>query len=140
MKTIKIIDFWINVVLILFFAAISIFRLGPVMEFRIPGLGINGSNLITGYFVVGGWQVLSMLVHIVAGWFAARGSARLRYTIVVLIVILLTSVCLLNDSFLAIFLLYPLLLLAPLMALGYTLICYREVFIKMRQRPMDLLK
>jgi 4-amino-4-deoxy-L-arabinose transferase-like glycosyltransferase len=139
MKTFKTIDFWISVVLIVFFAIISIFKIRSVLEFNIAGLGSHEWNLMTGYFVVGGWQVCSMLVHAFAGWFATWGSARKRYSILVLILIVLLPLGLWFNIEATIIPLYLLLFLAPVMALYYTYLCYSELR-KMKSRPMDLLK
>jgi len=140
MKTFKTIDFWMSVGLIIFFAILFLANsMTPVLT-RLFGMHDRFDILIAGYFVVGGWQVLSMLVHAIAGWFSTRGSARERYSAFVLVLIVLVSLFAWFKVFQLVFILYPLLYLAPLMALYYTYICYREVFHKMRQRPLDMLK
>ena len=124
MKTFKLIDVWISLTLITVFVLLDLL---PVEN-----------SFIMGYFVVGGWQLISMVVHVIAGWFGDKGGLRYRYQWTVLLIILATLL------FLAV---YPLLLLwllalligAPLMAVWYTLICYQEVYVKMK-RPLDSIK
>ena len=140
MKRFKIIDFWISVGLIIFFAILTLTPIRIPILISVLGVRDSFGNLIAGYFVVGGWQVVSMLVHAIAGWFSPRGSARERYSALVLVLIVLVSLGLWFQVYQIIFVLYPLLFLAPVMALYYTYMCYREVFYKMRERPLDVLK
>ena len=124
MKKFKIIDTWISILLIIGFFIASIIRLDY--------------TFITGYFVVGGWQVVSMIIHSINGWFMQKDGKRFRYQFAVGIILLLA---------LAGWALNPLLYLimvvmifaAPFMAIVYTMICYKEVYLKM-QRPLALLK
>ena len=124
MKKFKQIDVWVSMSLILAFAIVSIIRFDL--------------TFITGYFVVGGWQLISMLVHAINGWFCESGTARLRYhwTITITIMLILLGLAIYPLLF---FILLALLFIAPFMAIGYTRICYHEVYVKM-QRPMAVLK
>ena len=118
MKTFKIIDVWTSIGLIISFAILAI----------VDGNGaIVNDKLLTGYFVVGGWQVISMLVHAISRTFTY--GARYIYHWVTLISVVTIPV----GSF------WILLFTAPFMAVFYTWICYREVYIKMK-RPLDILK
>jgi hypothetical protein len=119
MKTFKIIDVWISIGLICSFIILMIYN-GK-------GFGIGNDLLFTGYFVVGGWQVISMLVHTIAGCFTY--GARVIYHWITLIALVTIPV----GSF------WILLFTAPFMAVFYTQLCYREVYIKMK-RPLDILK
>jgi hypothetical protein len=75
------------------------------------------SLLFTAYFIVGGIQLLSIIVHFVKGWFTGKGSLRIGYYWFLLFVFLF---CCVGIG------LFFLLFAAPLMALFYTYICYRE--------------
>jgi hypothetical protein len=110
MKQFKIIDFWISCILIAVFTVTSIF---------------NGDFT----FIIGGWQVISMIVHLAAGSFIYKEGARYSYNRLILIAIIALPL----GSFLI------LLFTAPIMAVYYTHLCYRETFVMMR-RPLALLK
>lgn len=124
MKTFKRIDCWISAVLVILFAILSLIRMD--------------ATFIYGYFIVGAWQIISMLVHEYNRSFCGKGSARTMYHRIVIIVLS----CALTG-----FLIYPLLFIvlagllfaAPLMAVYYTWLCYNEVYVKM-QRPLAVLK
>ncbi len=124
MKKLKQIDAWVSIVLIAGFTTWSLVRLDD--------------TFIIGYFVVGGWQLLSMIVHAINGWFCEKGSRRYHYQWVVTIALLLAALGFVIYPLLFI-VLVPLLFLAPTMAVWYTWLCYQEVYKKMR-RPMELLK
>lgn len=116
MKRFKIIDMWISVALIV---SCTIYLL----------IEMDIERLIMGYFLVGGWQVISMIVHAVTGTFTYKGGVRLIYhwiTFISLVTIPLGSFWILAFT-------------APFMAVLYTAICFREVKVKMR-RPLSLLK
>ena len=95
-------------------------------------------KFIAGYFVVGGWQIISMLVHQVNHWFTGKGSSRLLYHNTVAVLIAATVVSLLVPLF-TVALLFLMLFATPVMAIMYSLICYDELSVKM-QRPLALLK
>ncbi|MFT3683121.1 MAG: hypothetical protein QM791_22870 [Ferruginibacter sp.] len=85
--------------------------------------------IISAYFIVGGWQVISMIVHAAAGWFTKTWSSRFIYhwiTLISIITIPLGSVWILVFT-------------APAMAIFYTWLCWNEVNVKMK-RPLALLK
>jgi hypothetical protein len=100
------------------------------------------------YFVVGGWQLLSCLIHGIFPQHYYPVKARKHYLITLLIAVILGVICLagLLNTFL-----YPLanltafpylfasLFFTPLMALWYCYICYKEVRIY-EQREWILLK
>jgi len=115
MKKFKIIDMWISIGLICSFGIVSIVK--------------QDNTFITAYFVVGGWQVISMIVHAFTHFFTGKKSVRLIYHWI-------TTFCLLTmplGSF------WFLLFAAPVMAVFYTWLCYDEIR-KMNQRPLDVLK
>lgn len=124
MKRFKIIDFWVSVTLIVCFTIASIARCD--------------TTFIYGYFIVGGWQLISMFVHFINHWFCGYGSTRYIYHWIVAITIFCTALGVVVYIFLYI-VLTVLILAAPVMALFYTWMCYKETYIKM-QRPLALLK
>jgi hypothetical protein len=119
MKTFKIIDVWISIGIIISFTALIIYQ-GR-------GFSIANNLLFTAYFVVGGWQVISMIIHAAAGCFTY--GARYVYHWITLMALITIPI----GSF------WILLFTAPFMAVFYTWLCYREVYIKMK-RPLELLK
>ncbi|MBS1510161.1 MAG: hypothetical protein JST86_04925 [Bacteroidetes bacterium] len=121
MKTFKIIDCWVSVVLITFFTTMAL----------INGTAFTINNQVFyGYFAVGGWQVISMIVHAVNGWFTNRrtGARYIYHWIVVIALVTFPA-----GSF------FILLFTAPFMAVGYTALCCRETWYIMH-RPLSLLK
>ena len=110
MKLFKQVDLCISLLLI---AGFTIYAL------------VEPEYLFLGYFAVGGWQVASMLVHLIARWFTVKGSPRMIYTWVSGIVIGLAFLGKIITPLLFIFLV--LLFVAPVMALVYCHICYREI-------------
>jgi hypothetical protein len=115
MKKFKKIDTWISIILITGFAIATIIR--------------RDYTFIIGYFVVGGWQVISMLVHASFRCFTEKKSIRYGYHWI-------TAISLLTMPFGSFWIL---LFTAPFMAVFYTWMCFDEVR-KMNQRPLALLK
>jgi hypothetical protein len=115
MKKFKTIDYRISILLIAIFTLISLTK--------------RDDTFIIGYFVIGAWQVISMIIHAWNGWFTRAGTARSVYHWIALISVVTLPI----GSFMI------LLFTAPFMALYYTYLCYHEVRIRM-QRPLALLK
>ncbi len=115
MKKFKKIDTWISIILITAFAIESIIY--------------RDYTFITGYLVVGGWQVISMLVHIYYQSFTEKRERRSIYHWITFISLITMPV----GSF------WILLFTAPFMAVFYTWLCYDEVQ-KMNRRPLAILK
>ena len=109
-----------------------------IVGFVIWALLTFDHTFIIGYFVVGGWQVMSMIVHGINSWFCEKGSRRYHYQWVVASIFILAALGLVVYPVLFV-LLFALMFLAPFMAAWYTWLCYQEVYIKM-QRPIALLK
>ncbi|MBC7936062.1 MAG: hypothetical protein H7Y86_11985 [Rhizobacter sp.] len=124
MKKYKIIDFWISVLLI-------------IGSFIFSLVQFDRSFLIA-YYIVGGWQIVSMSIHVFNRWFTHRGDRRYTYHILVGIIVAFSLIGLTYDPVLM-FVLFPLVVAAPLMAIYYTWLCYAEIYVKM-QRPLALLK
>jgi hypothetical protein len=123
MKTFKLIDFWINVVLISFFVILAIFE---ATEY-INGFG---EYIGLGYFIVGGWQIIGMLIHANQHWFTEKKGIRNNYHWFTFFAVL---------AMFTIVWFYVLLFIAPFLALFYTWICYNEIFVKMKRPLADLM-
>ncbi len=124
MKSFKKWDCWISSLLITGFTIASLLR----MDF----------TFIIGYFAVGGWHVISMIVHATNKWFTEKGSGRNKYNWTVFCLFVLTALGFAIPPLLMM-ILYVMLFAAPLMAIFYTWLCWHEVYVKM-QRPIALLK
>jgi hypothetical protein len=114
-KIIKGLDILINISLISWFLAHNY-----IHDFDVK---------ISGNFIVGGWQAISMLLHAMNKWFTAKYSARHIYHWITFIAVITMPI----GSF------WILLLTAPFMALFYTGLCIVE-FTRIEKRPMSLLK
>ncbi len=124
MRKFKLYDYWISLILIIAFTIISLIK--------------RDGTFIAGYFTVGAWQLVSMLVHYQKKWFMAGSSARSIYQKCILGLALCSIVgCIV--PLIGMFIFFILLFISPLLAIIYTAICYNEVFVKM-QRPLALLK
>ncbi len=124
MKKFKIIDTWISIGLITVFTILSIIRLDY--------------TFLIGYAVTGGWQMMSMLVHAIGGWFTHRKAGRYYYHAIVTGLAALSLLGLLLPPVLYTIMVWFLFAALP-MAIYYTWLCYHEVYVKM-QRPLAALK
>ena len=124
MKRFKKMDFEINVILIVICTAFAFLK--------------GGASFFIGYFVVGAWQLISMLVHYYNDWFCERGGKRRNYQTTVIVILVSTVVGFIISPIIMI-VAVVLLFAAPVMAVYYTWICYEETYKKM-QRPLALLK
>ncbi len=115
MKKFKQIDSWISVFLIVAFAIATIIN--------------QDYAFLLGYFVVGAWQVISMLVHAYHRIFTYKGGTRYVYHWITLISLVTMPV----GSY------WILLFTAPFMAVFYMWLCFEEVR-KMNQRPLAIFK
>lgn len=124
MKKFKQIDFIISMTLMTSFVLLAFIR--------------RDGSIMLGYFVVGGWQVASMIVHEINKWFVPAGGRRRVYHYVVLGVII---AALLGAMLPALLMLvaYLMLFAAPFMAIFYTYLCYNETYVKLK-RPLAALK
>lgn len=123
MKKFKLIDTWVSIILI-----ISSFLYALIAQ---------NLNSIIGYFVVGGWQIISLAVHAWKGWFT-ESVGRSRYHIIISVVAC-AALCGFIFTEILWFVMVILLFAAPFMAIYYICLCYNEVFVKM-QRPLAILK
>jgi len=123
MKQFKIIDLYINISLILFFICWVIFKKQNEQDnfFLAP--------IFIAYFITGGWQIISMIIHAATRTFVYKWSARYIYHWITFICIVTIPI----GSF------WILIIAAPFMAIFYTWLCYNETYVKMK-RPLAALK
>ncbi|CAN5649411.1 hypothetical protein BH10BAC2_BH10BAC2_00430 [soil metagenome] len=93
--------------------------------------------LFVSYFIIDGYQLAGMLVHEFNKWFTVRDTARryyhnISYTI---------SICMILTPLVGFtgIVFFPLLYIAPFMAIYYTWLCYKETFVYLK-RPLSILK
>jgi len=115
MKKLKTFDLLVNITLIVGFAIYCIIKQ-------------DGSYLVA-CFVVGAWQVVSMLFHAYNHILTYKNGSRYYYHWVAA-----TSLLSIPVGFI-----WILLFAAPFLAIYYTYLCYHEVSVKM-QRPLAVLK
>jgi len=109
-------DFWFSILL---FIILTIwFLINPSLD-----------NIIEAYFILGGWQVISMIIHEWNKWFISWKSTRRIYHWISLV-----SLIAMPFGFA-----WVLVVTAPFMAAYYIFLCGKEVYVKM-QRPLALLK
>ena len=115
MKTFKLIDAWVSLISILVFAAI------------VPFQGIE--MLITGYLIVGSWQVISMILHALCEDRVGKHTSRIIYHWITLVSLLTIPI----GSF------RILIFIAPFMAIYYTGLCFWEIKHRMA-RPISVIR
>jgi hypothetical protein len=124
MKKFKTIDLRLDIILILASIAFAFI--------------MSNEYSLLGYFIVGGWQILSMIVHEVNGYFNESTGLRRKYHLFVAI-LLSTALLGLIITPVLMLILYFLLFVSPFLALGYCYLCYHEIVVKMA-RPLAQLK
>lgn len=124
MKKFKLYDAWISIILIAIFTFISL-------------IWLDGT-FIVGYFTVGAWQLISMMVHFKNKWFLTGSNPRSIYHKFILGLALALVLGFIIPP-VGYVILLGLLFIAPVLAIVYSCICYNEVYVKM-QRPLALLK
>ncbi len=124
MKILKQADVYFQFFLMLF-VIVSLFQTEPFLQ------------SYEHYFLVGGWQFVSMLFHEFAGRFTAKGGRRRTYQNAVYIIVAFMVAGFIVPFFLYIF--FILVFVAPFMAIYYLFICYDETYHHM-QRPLAQLK
>ncbi|MBI1342325.1 MAG: hypothetical protein GC171_05235 [Terrimonas sp.] len=89
----------------------------------------NGQYIFTAYFIVGGWQLISMIAHLFLKKKYIRIPSRKTYE-VILLILLATGLLCFGLAYLDIpifwYYLYLMLFLPPLLAIFYHFICYKE--------------
>lgn len=124
METFKRIDYRVSIILM---AAAVVY-----------GLIVQDSRFMAGYFVVGGWQLLSMIIHIYSNSFTYRGTGRSIYNNIIICILVMLLIGVMVPLLLYCVMIF-LALASPFMALYYTRLCYKEVHLYM-QRPLAQLK
>ena len=124
MKTFKNVDIGFSIGLILSFAILTALRRDLIF--------------IGGYFAVGAWQLVSMVVHTAKGWFTSKGSARYIYHRIVATLFCLTALGCVVFPLLWI-IMYFMLFAAPVMAIIYTVICRNE-YVLLKNRALIQMK
>lgn len=112
MKTFKHIDLWISAGLIIICAVVVVYSQSI-------------SYLLTSYFIIGAWQVTSMIVHVLNNWFMKKGGSRSFYHWLTLTIIGVSLLGFVLKPLLIIF--YFLLFASPFFAAWYAIICYAEL-------------
>ncbi len=111
MITLKKLDFWGQITVTITIIICAIF--------------LKGNTLFAFYFIVGGWQLISVLIHVFAKKML-KAESRQVYHVVLLLVLLFLIIGLFVTSIMWL-LLYGLLFLSPLLAIWYLIICYTEI-------------
>jgi hypothetical protein len=118
MRTFKLIDSLISTTLILVLLYLNLF---------------TGTKIIfLSYFIVGGWQLASMIIHEINRWFVGEGSARRLYhqlvlwMIIVFLALVLIELLWTGSVYFLLIYLYLLLVISPAMAIYYTVHCFLE--------------
>lgn len=86
----------------------------------------HSGSIIVSYLVVGGWQIMSMVVHWVEHYDLRRWSHRTVHTASMVALVLLAILGIMHSQ-LIILLLMGLLVGAPLLAIWYFLLCFLEL-------------
>lgn len=124
MKTFKMYDVYIQIVLIVVVSILSIIQ--PSQYFLLS------------YFVVGTVQIISSCTHLLKGWNFNTIHARRYYHWMLIVILVAAAFCFIFNEII-VFYGYFLLLFTPLMAIYYAVICGHELY-SMNQRPLALLK
>ncbi|HNP21421.1 MAG TPA: hypothetical protein PKM63_09985 [Panacibacter sp.] len=122
MKNFKLVDFGVQILIILI---------------CIIAIVMDQIDFYRAYFIAGGSQLLSMLLHECLRYFTTKGTQRRVYHNICYILcgcMLLTPLVYVTG---VVFI--PLLFAAPLMALYYLHLCYKETFVYLK-RPLSILK
>lgn len=122
MKTFKVIDCWLQIATI---AVCLMLSVTGVLDFYYA------------YFIVGGVQLISMLIHEAAHFFISAGTARRIYHNAAYFIVGCMILTIWLQPFSYIFI--PMLFLAPFMGAYYLRLCYKETYVYLK-RPLSILK
>lgn len=118
----KKVDVWMSVFLI---------TAGTIISAIVPE-----KSILYFYFIIGTWQIISMLTHLAFKWFT-HSLQRTTYQLAVAIMLAIAvygsvfSIPVLTD--------YLLLFISPLLAIYYTHLCYQESYVALK-RPLAYLR
>ena len=118
MKTFKYFDAYVQVILIVAAVLHGLKGLGRYFDFQF-------ADQFTGYFVVGGYQVLSCLINLFFIKSKFKTVSRKSYEKTLLVVLGLAVISVPIGA--AIFVFFSLLIVGPVMAIFYYLICFSEL-------------
>ena len=116
MKTFKLFDYIFQIFLI----TISLLFV-PWALFIVPA-GRSADYMILGYFVVGGWQLISVAVHAIAKF---KSKLRKIYLWMLLATVIIGVICILT-MILSLYYLAALLFWSPVLAFVYLIACIKE--------------
>ncbi|WP_127131032.1 hypothetical protein [Pseudoflavitalea rhizosphaerae] len=114
MKAFARLDVAIQVVLII---------IGIAIGLAVASNSIQSDYMFVPYFLVGGWQIFSVIVHLVGEGFRF-GAMRKIYLVTLLLVLVILIISVPTEAI--IYSLLGLLFFSPVMAIFYLATCYRE--------------
>jgi hypothetical protein len=123
MKTIKLYDAWIQSILISVFIILSLVN--------------RGNSFLIGYFVVGAYQVVNTIIHVLYN-FKSIGKYRRYYNLTLIYIAFVIGIAFLFPYILFI-VAYLMLFVSPFLAVAYNAICFYEVK-RLYERPLAQLK
>lgn len=129
MKKYKLVDFIIGNTLIVLFLLVNL-------------TGNNTDFLLSAYLIVGGWQVLSMFIHLFSSHLYIRTHLRKVYEMIIIFLLFGGLLCFLlgyltEGGSIFIFL-YLLLFGSPLLAIYYQVVCYYEYRLLLKKELIHL--
>ena len=115
MKAFARLDVAIQVILII---------IGITIGLAVAGNSIQSDYMFVPYFLVGGWQIFSVIVHLVGEGFRFSTMRRI-YLVTLLLVLVILIISVPTEAI--IYSLLGLLFFSPVMAIFYLITCYREL-------------
>ncbi|QEC42219.1 hypothetical protein [Pseudobacter ginsenosidimutans] len=115
MKAFARLDVAIQVILII---------IGISIGLAVASNSIQSDYMFVPYFLVGGWQIFSVIVHLVGEGFRF-GTMRKIYLVTLLLVLVILIISVPTEAI--IYSLMGLLFFSPLMAIFYLATCYKEL-------------
>lgn len=122
MKTFKTVDYIGQILLLLFSVGLGLST----------GFDMLGSPALNMYLFVGGWQLISVIVHL---FFRKEYKIPLRKLYHILLIITLSIGLVMGFSDLVIYYFFGMLFWSPLLAILYLVCCYKET---MKLSPVAL--
>ncbi len=123
MLSFKKVDAYAQVLLIV---AGIIFSIVMQNDISILNVSLQGDVFFLSYFVVGGWQVLSALIHLFGFNTKPKLEGR-KWYLFTLLFLVITGLLSIVTSDLVIVYLFGLLFISPLLAVWYCVICFLEL-------------
>lgn len=123
MKLLKQVDLFIQLLLMV---TLIVFIVASEEGFKL--------NVLAALFVIGVYQLISMLAHEVSRYFIKRGSVRRMYHNISYII---AALSLFYNQLPGV--IYLIVSITPFMAFFYTWLCYKETYVYLK-RPLSILK